>query len=220
MKRIFLLIFLVMMATWFLRDSEERWARERMETFRSHRARRPKPHNFMKALDDQVVDAEWAEPSPRALVDPETRKISSQMMATEDRAKADAIGKLEGELADWLSPEIPETWKPPVKLVRSMIQDVKYQPVVKDYGTLYVAELTADTSTKRREKIIEVYQRETIQHRMLALGGTLAFVLACLGIISGYIRADEATKGYYTSRLRLLAAAGVGAAGMAVYRFI
>jgi len=52
------------------------------------------------------------------------------------------------------------------------------------------------------------------------LGGGLAFLLTCLGVLSGYIRADEATKGYYTNRLRLLAAAGTGAAGMAIYHMI
>ena len=55
---------------------------------------------------------------------------------------------------------------------------------------------------------------------MAALGGTLAFVLICLGAVSGYIRADEATKGYYTNRLRMLAAAGVGAAGVFIYQMV
>ncbi len=54
----------------------------------------------------------------------------------------------------------------------------------------------------------------------MTLGGSLGFVLICLAAISGYIRADEATKGYYTNRLRLLAAAGVGAAGVIVYRMV
>ena len=53
-----------------------------------------------------------------------------------------------------------------------------------------------------------------------ALGGALAFVLICLGAVSGYIRADEATKGYYTNRLRMLAAAGVGAAGVVIYQMV
>ena len=52
------------------------------------------------------------------------------------------------------------------------------------------------------------------------LGGALAFVLICLAAVSGYIRADEATKGYYTNRLRMLAAAGVGAAGVVIYRMV
>jgi hypothetical protein len=153
-------------------------------------------------------------------VDQATRKFSSGMMATKERAKADAIRRLEAEIPEWLSPEIPDSWKPSKGLVRSMIRETTFTPVVKDYGTLYIAELTADTSARRREAIIAEYQRETVQHRMMALGGSLAFVLVCLAAISGYIRADEATKGYYTNRLRMLAAAGVGAAGVVVYRFM
>jgi hypothetical protein len=52
------------------------------------------------------------------------------------------------------------------------------------------------------------------------LGGTLAFILTCLAVVSGYIRTDEVTKGYYTNRLRLLAAAGVAGAGAVIYHMV
>ncbi len=60
----------------------------------------------------------------------------------------------------------------------------------------------------------------TIMASSSPAGGILAFVLVCLAALSGYIRADEATKGYYTNRLRMLAAAGVGAAGVIVYKMV
>ena len=59
-----------------------------------------------------------------------------------------------------------------------------------------------------------------VGRRLVKLGGSLGFILICLAAISGYIRADEATKGYYTNRLRLLAAAGVGAGGVLVYQMV
>lgn len=210
MKRIFLLIFLVMMAVSFLRHRDHCWE--------PHDVDAPRPYRLVKGPHGKIAEIEQRRaPSP---VDPPIRKITSGMMATEERAKADAIRKLEAEIPEWLSPEIPDSWKPSRKLVRSMIRETTYTPVVKDYGTLYIAELTADTSSRRREAILAEYRREAVQHRMLALGGSLAFVLVCLAAISGYIRADEATKGYYTNRLRMLAAAGVGAAGVVVYRFL
>ncbi len=55
---------------------------------------------------------------------------------------------------------------------------------------------------------------------MQRLGGGLALALVGLAVLSGYIKADEATKGYYTNRLRLAAAAGLGAAGVVAYRFL
>ena len=45
-------------------------------------------------------------------------------------------------------------------------------------------------------------------------------MLACLAIFVTYVRADEATRGYFTNRLRLVALAAAGAAGYAVYRFL
>ncbi len=67
---------------------------------------------------------------------------------------------------------------------------------------------------------MDAYNRDLVRHRLVTLGGSLGFVLICLAAVSGYIRADEATKGYYTNRLRLLAAAGVGAAGVIVFKMV
>ena len=59
-----------------------------------------------------------------------------------------------------------------------------------------------------------------LTRRLGFLGSLLALVLIALSALSAYIRADEATKGYYTNRLRLAAAAGLGVAGVAAYRFL
>ncbi len=155
----------------------------------------------------------WTEPAG-------TRKIVGQLSATEPRAIADARVQLERAAAEWLGPDVPRSWKAPSKLVDAMVFDTRIQPVVKDYGTLYEATLRADFSPARRDKIVRVYERELVARRLTLLGGVLGFVLACLAALAGYIRADEATRGYYTNRLRLVAAAGVGAAGVAIYRIL
>lgn len=155
----------------------------------------------------------WAAPS-------DARKIVGRLSATEPRAVADARVQLDRAAVDWLGPDVPRSWKAPAKLVDAMVLDTEIRPVVKDYGTLYEATLQADFSAQRREKIARVYERELVAGRLARLGGALGFVLVCLGVLAGYIQADEATKGYYTNRLRLVAAAGVGAAGMAIYRIL
>ncbi len=53
------------------------------------------------------------------------------------------------------------------------------------------------------------------QERMMTLGKMLAGIIACLVIVGGYFRLEEATKGYYTAWLRigvltLVAAIGAG----------
>ena len=92
--------------------------------------------------------------------------------------------------------------------------------IQKDYGEVFEATLTVDASPQRRTALIEVYNRQLVERRLATLGATLAFILICLAAVSGYIRADEATKGYYTNRLRMLAAAGVGASGVIIYHMV
>lgn len=171
------------------------------------------------------------------------RTISGDICANEDRARTDARKALRLAVAEWLDPDVPapgpirasrtdgraigsisNSWTPPERLLDSLIVQTKIDPyiskTVKEDGPLYIARLTADFSPRHRAELVDAYNRELVQHRLFALGGSLGFVLICLAAVSGYIRADEATKGYYTNRLRLLAAAGVGATGVIVYRLI
>jgi len=146
--------------------------------------------------------------------------VTGLISATEERAKADARRKLHDKVVAWLDPQVPGSWSPPPPLLDTMVLETRIKPVVKDYGTLYEAELKFDASPGRRAQLIEEYNRELVERRLMTLGGTLAFILVCLGAVSGYIRTDEATKGYYTNRLRILAAAGVGAAGVVIYQLL
>jgi hypothetical protein len=131
-------------------------------------------------------------------------------------------------VAEWLeAANIPRAWTPPASLIDAMVVGTKVDKVIKDddplfkgYETLYEAKLKVDVSPERRATFVRAYQHQLVQKRMGLLGAGLAFVLLCLAAISGYIRTDEVTKGYYTNRLRLLAAAGVGAAGMAILRML
>ncbi len=182
----------------------------------SAKARPPVPAR----LTSHTPQVTAAGPTPTTVV------VEGQVSASEKRAKADAGRALQRKVVEWLGPEVPDSWTPPAPMVQAMILETQVRPddrltlKEKDYGPWYVAELKADFSPRRREALVEVYTRELVQHRLVSLGGTLAFVLICLGVISGYIRADEATKGYYTNRLRMLAAAGVGAAGVILYNMV
>ena len=158
---------------------------------------------------------------PNSVSPKETRLLTGLISATEERAKEEARKQLEKEVTDWLELSgVPRSWKPSTQQIDAMIIETIVEPVVKDYGTLYVAKLRLDVSPEQRAIFTESYKRQLVHRRMVLLGGTLGFVLICLGAISGYIRADEVTKGYYTNRLRLLAAGGVGAAGVVIYQML
>jgi len=147
----------------------------------------------------------------------QTRSVPGQICATEERAANDGFVALQHAVREWLDPEVPRSWTPPVQMLREMVLKTEIKTVPKEYGPMYVAELTYDSAPSRRSALIDTYNHELVQHRLTVLGGSLTFILISLGAISGYIRADEATKGYYTNRLRMLAAAGVGAAGALIY---
>jgi uncharacterized membrane protein len=147
--------------------------------------------------------------------------LSGRLSATKERAVADARRLLRQEVASWLDPEVPRSWNPPVRMLDAMILDEpQLKPVQKPYGELFEATLMVDASSERRTALVEVYSRQLVKRRLATLGATLAFILICLAAVSGYIRADEATKGYYTNRLRMLAAAGVGASGVIIYHMV
>jgi hypothetical protein len=147
--------------------------------------------------------------------------VTGQLSATPERAIADARQQLRHRLTEWLDPEVPASWLPPTRLIDAMIVgEPRIKQIHKDYGDVFEAALTFDTSHERRSSLVEVYNRQLVEQRMAGLGGALAFVLTCLAAISGYVRADEATKGYYTNRLRLASAAAVGAAGIIIYHMV
>jgi len=169
------------------------------------------------------------------------RTIAGRLSATDDRARADARLQLEREVADWITPEVPPAasfvnpktgspelaatklpyrWRVPTRLIDRMIRETRVRPVVRDYGTVYEAMVVADFSAENRAAILAAYQEDLVRHRLTLLGGRIAFLLTCLAALAGYIRADEATRGYYTHWLRGVAAAGVGASGVLIYQML
>ena len=151
-----------------------------------------------------------------------TATLDGQISATPELAAIQGRVDLRKDIAAWLNPEIPGSWSIPEQMIDSMVlnTDVETVPRKDDLGPMYVTHIKLDKSPERRAQFIKVYNHEVVGRRLLNLGGSLGFILICLAGISGYIRADEATKGYYTNRLRMLAAAGVGAGGVLVYQMI
>ncbi|WP_165250028.1 hypothetical protein [Paludisphaera soli] len=148
------------------------------------------------------------------------RQVLGQVSATEERAKADARRQLVEEVRSWLDPQVPMSWLPPGHLVDDLVVETRVTPEEKPYGTVYTAALDAEFDAARRDRLIAAYQGDVVHERILKLGALFGFLLVCLASTSGYIRADEATKGYYTSRLRLAAAAVVGASGVLIYQML
>jgi len=165
-----------------------------------------------------------ARPEP-AVVRPEAERswsLAGKISATPERAANQAHEDLRHDIADWLDPDVPRSWPIPDRLINSIVLNTEIESVTRQdpVGLMYITHLTLDKSPESRARFVKVYNHEVVGRRLVNLGGSLGFILICLAAISGYILADEATKGYYTNRLRLLAAAGVGAGGVLVYQMV
>jgi hypothetical protein len=147
--------------------------------------------------------------------------VESDLMATPERATADADVKLDRAVGDRLAlMGIPRTWEPPPLLLRAVVANRIRQEVPKDYAVMHRETLQLDLSPEMLAQFKQAHDDEVAGHRLVLLGEILLFVLAVLAALAGYIHADEATKGYYTNHRRLAAAAGIGAAGVVAYRLL
>ena len=68
-----------------------------------------------------------------------------------------------------------------------------------------------DLNSRVIEKLLTHDRQFRATNRMAFLGRGLGFFVAFLAALSGYFRLEEATKGYYTTWLRLAAASFLGA---------
>lgn len=175
--------------------------------------------SMARAATDPTVDAAFGVTHNSSHAD--FQRVESDLMATPERARADADVKLERALADQLSlAGIPRDWEAPRPLVDAVLKLREQQEIPKDYAVMHRETLQVDFSPAMIARFQKAYEDELAGRRLVMLGEILLFVLAILAALAGYIHADEATKGYYTNHLRLATAAGIGAASVVAYRFL
>ncbi len=180
------------------------------------------PDWFPRTSEEEAAAAKGDSRGYRALV--------SGLASSESKARNELHQKIERDVTQWIAGDVAIGWKPSTSTVDSLIRATYVKPVIEDTGaiskdldelvTLYRAGAMVDFSKPAREQVINSYNREIVRDRTIKVGSILTFILVVLAALSSYIRADEATKGYYTNRLRVLTAAGVGAAGVVLYRFL
>lgn len=196
-------------------------------------ARAPKKKTSQQLAD--VPPPAWLPKSEAALQELEKvdekgfRVLVGKVSASPEKAREELRKALEQEVAKWASPDVPTDWRAPKDVYDAIGGEVYLQPIAQEIETdpkspeiyvVYRGIQKADFSDASRERVVDVHQQQLVTARLVKLGGGLGFVLVCLGCLTGYVRADEATKGYYTNRLRLAAAVGAGVAGTAIYQML
>lgn len=179
----------------------------------------PVPPRPPRALRPPLPRRRPAPPAPPVAPRVEPTLVTGRLSATPQRAIDDARLQFVQKLKELLRTELPADWTIPKPLIDRMIVGApKVETKARDYGTLYEATLKVDLSPNRQRQIVAAYHREQVVGRMLIVGAVLAVILIGLAALSAYIRADEATKGYYTTRLRVVTTAAAVAGAVAVYR--
>jgi hypothetical protein len=174
---------------------------------------------------DSDARPSWVESGNEALLPAHTEVVTSELWATRDEAKQDALAKAAirtREFAAQVAPRIKTAWQVPAWLLEDhMLTDRIYvEEVDWTYGPMYRAHLLINLSPENRQLLLNSWHQELVRHRLGQVGGALAFVLVCLATVLGYLRLDDATRGYYTGWLFAAAAAVVGGAGAALYAWV
>jgi hypothetical protein len=139
---------------------------------------------------------------------------------TDDRAKERVQEKAWEKVCSYLANQDPPVhWRPDVRWVNDNLvkgRSPAKQVEMDDLGKAYERQVQVEVDEKKYEKMIEQDRQELMRQRQLMLARILAGVVALLVAVVGYLRLDEATKGYYTLWLRLGALTLVGGVGAAL----
>jgi hypothetical protein len=177
--------------------------------------RRPAPPKYERKYQNP--------PKPAPVVVLET-KAEGYGEGNEDAAQH-AVEAARDKVAEYLTSKYGETLTP--KRLEWLTEEVKKQPIVGE-PTYEVMDL--QWSGKVQKAVVEVKLtdeqvkafREEARHdrqkgRMRTAGLVLAGLMALLLVGGGYLRLEEATKGYYTTLLRIGALGTVAFVGLSLY---
>jgi hypothetical protein len=135
-------------------------------------------------------------------------------------AELDALKKARTEILDYLREqgvvlEHGPTERDVRPLVKEWSEDESRE--VQGIGELRQAKLKVELTSKNLAEFVQQDRQVRSQQRMLWLGKILAVLVALLSAVAGYCRLEEATKGYYTAWLRVVALGFVTAVGAGLW---
>jgi hypothetical protein len=140
---------------------------------------------------------------------------------TREDANNDALRKAQAELLDYLAGQgLRLEYSPSLEFVgTALVKDWEEEvpKEIQDVGLVRQVRLRVELSQRDLGKILRQDRQVRAQNRMLFLGKVLAGLVAFFAAVGGYFRLEEATKGYYTAWLRLVAIGFVAAVGAGLW---
>jgi hypothetical protein len=130
-----------------------------------------------------------------------------------------ALDKLASETADYLFEHGLTDWRPDANDIRSILKPnvVRDQKNFEDLGTLEHVTVTAELTPPALRKFQKEARQQRASGRMMGLGKGLGMLVVLLAALGGYFRLEEATKGYYTTWLRLTTLGFISAAATTLW---
>jgi uncharacterized membrane-anchored protein len=147
----------------------------------------------------------------------------------EEIAERVALLRAQDELEQYLRTQAPTLRHMPsedyvhANLVKKVAGKELKDPDQKEKGLFHVILEVSFTDNdyvelmRRDRQLNEAERQERIQDRMLWLAKLLIGLVALLAAVTGYFRLEEATKGYYTLWLRVVAIGFVAAVGAGLW---
>ncbi len=111
-------------------------------------------------------------------------------------------------------------WQPPTSYIREKLVTAWEKGEPKEFdgiGMMQHARLRIEIPRQRYDEILQEDREHRAEARMSLAGKALAGLVALLAAVAGYCRLEEATKGYYTTWLRVAAISFVGVVGAGLW---
>jgi hypothetical protein len=157
---------------------------------------------------------------PRPMEKPPSWEFKGWGQTRED-AEENALKRARERILEYLAAsKQPLQWAPSLAYIKKhMVKELRPEPSQNfgdGVGELQGMRLVIEFSPKDWQYILSEDRRVRSEFRMLVVGKALVGLVAFLGVVAGYLRLEEMTKGYYTAWLRLAAIAFITAVGAGI----
>jgi hypothetical protein len=140
---------------------------------------------------------------------------------TEKDAENFALEKVRNEIADYLFQNGLRDWRPEVSDIRASSTPI-FRNKEKDFedpelGKMQRVTVVVELTPKAMREFQKEARHQRAGNRMMATSKGLGMLVALLVALGGYFRLEEATKGYYTTWLRLSTVGFIGTAAAVLW---
>ena len=104
--------------------------------------------------------------------------------------------------------------------VQSLVRENIGETRSRDYGTVYRVHLLLSIGPKEQERLVQAADALRREHADRWVARAILMSMVLLAVCVFYGRADRATRGYMTGRLRLFAALAIAAGAYGVWQLV